>query len=119
MASLRDLFPGSSAAAAASTSAWSGRPRLRCAYAAKGVLMVAAPLGLSALTPAALRRLKFHAWLAGLVLLLVASITLAVTIGPAEIGAGEVWATIAHRLGLFPESPVSLLREGIVWELRL
>ena len=81
--------------------------------------MVAAPLGLSALTPAALRRLKFHAWLAGLVLLLVASITLAVTIGPAEIGAGEVWATIAHRLGLFPESPVSLLREGIVWELRL
>ena len=81
--------------------------------------MVAAPLGLSALTPAALRRLKFRAALAGLVLLLAVSITLAVTIGPAEIGAREVWATIAHRLGLLADSPVSLLREGIVWELRL
>lgn len=81
--------------------------------------MVAAPLSLSALTPAALRRLRFRAWLAGLTLLLALSITIAVTIGPAEIGAGEVWATIAHRLGLIADSPVSLLREGIVWELRL
>lgn len=81
--------------------------------------MVAAPLGLSALTPAALRRLRFHAWLAGLTILLALSITLAVTVGPADIGAGDVWAVIAHRLGLVPDSPVSVLREGIVWELRL
>lgn len=81
--------------------------------------MVAAPLGLSALTPAALRRLRFHAWLAGLTILLALSITLAVTVGPADISTGDVWAVIAHRLGLLPVSPVSVLREGIVWELRL
>jgi iron complex transport system permease protein len=81
--------------------------------------MVAAPLGLSALTPAALRRLRVRAWIAGLTLILILSITLAVTIGPADIGAGEVWAVIAHRLGLLADSPISRLREGIVWELRL
>lgn len=81
--------------------------------------MVAAPLGLSALTPAALRRLKFQAGLAGLTLLLCASLVTAVTIGPADISPAEVWAVIAHKLGLFAESPVSRLREGIVWELRL
>jgi iron complex transport system permease protein len=81
--------------------------------------MVAAPLGLSALTPAALRRLRVRAWIAGLTMILILSITLAVTIGPADIGAGEVWAVIAHRLGLLADSPISRLREGIVWELRL
>lgn len=81
--------------------------------------MVAAPLGLSALTPAALRRLRFRAWLAGLGTLLMVSLVAAVTFGPAEIRAGEAWGVIAHKLGLVAESPVSRLREGIVWDLRL
>ncbi|WP_417579612.1 putative F420-0 ABC transporter permease subunit [Pelagibacterium sp.] len=83
------------------------------------LLMVDAPLGLSALTPAALRRLRFQTGLAGLALLLCASLVIAVTIGPAAISPAEVWAVIAHKLGLIAESPVTSLREGIVWELRL
>ncbi|MGV8969288.1 MAG: putative F420-0 ABC transporter permease subunit [Microbacteriaceae bacterium] len=46
------------------------------------------------------------------------SITLAVTVGPAEISFTEVWGSIASHLGM-GESPLSLLRDGIVWELRL
>ena len=53
-----------------------------------------------------------------LIAVLLASVTLAVTIGPAEITPQDVWATIAHHLG-FGESPLSALRDGIVWELRL
>ena len=49
---------------------------------------------------------------------LVASIVVAVTIGPADIQFGEVWATIGSHLG-FGNSPLSVLRDGIVWELRL
>lgn len=56
---------------------------------------------------------------AALWLLLIASATIAVTFGPAEITPTEVWATILHHLGLVPESPVSRLRDAIVWELRL
>ena len=81
--------------------------------------MVAAPLGLSALAPAALRRMRSRAALVGLSALLVVSIIVAVTIGPAQISMGEVWMVIAHKLGLVADSPVSRLREGIVWELRL
>ena len=81
--------------------------------------MVAAPLGFSALTPAVLRRLKFRAWMLGLSALLIASITLTVTIGPAELSPAEVWTVIAHKLGLLTDSPVSRLREGIVWDIRL
>jgi iron complex transport system permease protein len=53
-----------------------------------------------------------------LAVLLVASITLAVTIGPAELSVGEVWASIGAHLGL-GDNPLSVLRDGIVWELRL
>jgi iron complex transport system permease protein len=49
---------------------------------------------------------------------LIVSITVAVTIGPADISFGEVWASIGSHLG-FGESPLSILRDGIVWELRL
>lgn len=52
-------------------------------------------------------------------LLLLASLTIAVTLGPADISPTEVWATILHHVGLVPESPVSRLRDAIVWELRL
>jgi iron complex transport system permease protein len=50
--------------------------------------------------------------------LLVLSITVAVTIGPADIRFDEVWASIASHLGI-GTSPLPLLRDGIVWELRM
>lgn len=55
----------------------------------------------------------------GLWVLLFASAVIAVTMGPAEISPAEVWAVIFHHLGLGSESPVSRLRDAIVWELRL
>lgn len=57
-------------------------------------------------------------WTVALVAVLLASVTFAVTFGPAAITPAEVWASIAHHLG-FGESPLSPLRDGIVWELRL
>jgi iron complex transport system permease protein len=58
--------------------------------------------------------------LAGAVLaaVLVASVVVAVTIGPADIRFDEVWASIGSHLGL-GANPLPLLRDGIVWELRL
>lgn len=52
-------------------------------------------------------------------LLLIASATIAVTFGPADITPTEVWTTILHHLGLVLESPVSRLRDAIVWDLRM
>jgi iron complex transport system permease protein len=53
-----------------------------------------------------------------LALALVLSVSVAVTIGPAPLSLGEVWGSIgAHLVGT--ESPLSALRDGIVWELRL
>jgi iron complex transport system permease protein len=43
---------------------------------------------------------------------------LAVTLGPADLTFGEVWSSIAAHAGI-GDSPLSLLRDGIVWELRL
>ena len=54
----------------------------------------------------------------GLLALLLASLVLAVTIGPADIEPVEVWQTIFHHFGLIPESPTSRLRDAIIWELR-
>ncbi|MEP6478555.1 MAG: putative F420-0 ABC transporter permease subunit [Rhodoglobus sp.] len=53
-----------------------------------------------------------------LALALVASVTFAVTFGPAAIRPDEVWASIASHLG-FGTNPLPLIRDGIVWELRL
>ena len=50
--------------------------------------------------------------------LLLLSVTFAITIGPANITAGGVWGSVLHHLGLGP-SPLSLLRDGIIWQLRL
>lgn len=58
------------------------------------------------------------AWGALLALALAASVSVAVTLGPADIRFDEVWASIASHLGL-GTSPLPLLRDGIVWELRL
>lgn len=65
--------------------------------------------------PGALRLSGFVALCA----LLLASAVIAVTLGPADISAGEVWGVIFHHLGSSTESPVSRLRDAIVWELRL
>jgi iron complex transport system permease protein len=48
----------------------------------------------------------------------VVSITFAITFGPADIRVDEVWASVLSHLGL-GDSPLSPLRDGIVWELRL
>lgn len=52
----------------------------------------------------------------GIALLL--SLTFAITIGPAAITPVDVWGSVLHHLGLGP-TPLSLLRDGIVWQLRL
>lgn len=49
---------------------------------------------------------------------LVASIGTAVTVGPADIPVSTVWAVVADRLGL-ADVDVPLLREHVVWRLRL
>ncbi|MGV3491879.1 MAG: putative F420-0 ABC transporter permease subunit [Devosia sp.] len=63
------------------------------------------------------RRGDFAAY-AGLWALLLLSLVAAITFGPADISAGEVWGSLAHHLG-FGETPLSRLRDAIVWELRL
>jgi iron complex transport system permease protein len=55
---------------------------------------------------------------AGLWVLLVLSVVAAITFGPADISANEVWAALLHHFGI-GESPLSPLRDAIVWELRL
>lgn len=49
---------------------------------------------------------------------LVLSVLAAVAIGPADLSVGEVWGAIWARVTGTP-SPLSVLRDGIVWELRL
>ncbi|MFJ8022502.1 FecCD family ABC transporter permease [Streptomyces sp. NPDC096311] len=49
---------------------------------------------------------------------LVASVAVAITIGPADIGVGEVWSAVASHLG-GRTSELSPIRDGIVWNLRL
>jgi iron complex transport system permease protein len=54
----------------------------------------------------------------GLSILVAVSIVAAVVIGPADLSPGEVWGSILSHLGI-GDSPLSPLRDGIVWELRL
>ncbi|MFF8953317.1 FecCD family ABC transporter permease [Streptomyces sp. NPDC014940] len=53
----------------------------------------------------------------GLAALLV-SVAVAVTIGPADISTGDVWAAVAAHLG-WGEGTLAPLRDGIVWNLRM
>ena len=62
--------------------------------------------------------LRTGAWAAGLGLLLVASVVVAVTIGPAGLSPADVWASVLAHLGI-GEPTLSPLRDGIVWELRM
>jgi iron complex transport system permease protein len=65
-----------------------------------------------------MRRAPWPVVSAMLLALLIASVVIAVTIGPAELNIGEVWGSIAAHLGA-GDSPLTPLRDGIVWELRL
>lgn len=51
-------------------------------------------------------------------LLLALSIAVAITIGPAEIAVGDVYAVVGQHLGL-GDAGLSRIQEGIVWDLRL
>jgi len=66
-----------------------------------------------------LRRYEIAGWAVAALLILPFSVAIAVTLGPADISFGEVWSTIAGKLGLDLGMDVSLVRERIVWELRL
>ncbi|MFK0133881.1 FecCD family ABC transporter permease [Streptomyces rubiginosohelvolus] len=54
----------------------------------------------------------------GGMLLLLASVAVAVTIGPARISVPDVWSTVAAHLG-FGASDLSPIRDGIIWNLRM
>ena len=64
------------------------------------------------------RGLRTGAWAVGLIVLLGASVIVAVTIGPAGLAPADVFASIAAHLGI-GEPTLSPLRDGIVWELRM
>jgi iron complex transport system permease protein len=70
------------------------------------------------LHPSALRRVPPAIWAGLLGALLLVSVTVAVTIGPADITARDVWASVLDHLGV-GDSPLSALRDGIVWGLRM
>lgn len=53
-----------------------------------------------------------------LVVALVASVMVAITIGAADLSVREVWWSIGDHLNLI-DSDLSVLRDGIVWEMRL
>lgn len=57
--------------------------------------------------------------LPALTLLALLTAIAAVTFGPADITPAEAWSVILHHLGLLPDTPVTHLRDAIVWELRL
>ncbi|MFE9461358.1 FecCD family ABC transporter permease [Streptomyces californicus] len=54
----------------------------------------------------------------GGVLLLLVSVAVAVTIGPARISVPDVWSAVAAHLG-FGSSDLSPIRDGIIWNLRM
>ncbi|WP_456696670.1 FecCD family ABC transporter permease [Aeromicrobium sp. P5_D10] len=56
-------------------------------------------------------------WAVGLTALAL-SIAVAITIGPADLSVGEVFAVVGQHLG-WGDAGVSRIRDGIVWELRL
>jgi len=58
------------------------------------------------------------ACLLGGLAVLAASIAVVITIGPASLSVGDVYAVVFERLG-FGNADISRIKEGIVWELRL
>lgn len=83
-------------------------------------------LPMPSLVDQAFRRQRRHlaAWLAGLALLLVLSLTLTVVLGPVRIAPSQVWHIVAHelgqRLGLeIAAGDWSVSQHQIVWRVRL
>ncbi|WP_157156590.1 MULTISPECIES: putative F420-0 ABC transporter permease subunit [unclassified Diaminobutyricimonas] len=74
--------------------------------------------GLGKLDQRQLNRRRTWGWAAALLAILLASIVAAICFGAADIRPLEVFQSVAAHLG-FGESPLSVLRDGIVWELRL
>ncbi|WP_084614273.1 putative F420-0 ABC transporter permease subunit [Nakamurella lactea] len=70
--------------------------------------------------PTATRRRRAGVWGWAIVLAaaLLLTLTFAVTVGSAGIGMVDVWRTVAAHLHL-GTSPLSPIRDGIVWDLRL
>lgn len=64
------------------------------------------------------RRLGGPVVAVGGTVLVAASVATALTLGPAGISVAEVLAVVVSRLG-GPESGLTVIREGIVWDLRL
>ncbi|WP_055565910.1 iron chelate uptake ABC transporter family permease subunit [Streptomyces atriruber] len=77
----------------------------------------AAAVPVPAPAPASARVRQGLLWLAGVAALLL-SVSVAVTIGPADISVPDVWSTVAAHLG-WGESPLTPIRDGIVWNLRM
>lgn len=78
-------------------------------------------MGTGELTLAATRfdsRSLLAALLLGGVVLLAASIAVVITLGPASLSVGDVYAVVLEHFGL-GSSGVSRIKDGIVWELRL
>jgi iron complex transport system permease protein len=63
-------------------------------------------------------RVPSPALLLGAVVLLVVSVVLAITVGPAQIGPVDVWRSVAAHLGL-GTTPLPALRDAIVFDMRL
>ena len=57
-------------------------------------------------------------WAGALIVVLMVSLSITVTIGPANLGVDEVWGSIGQHLGVAPSS-LSPLEDAIVWQLRL
>ena len=57
-------------------------------------------------------------WAGALIVVLMVSLSITVTIGPANLGVDEVWGSIGHHLGV-ASSSLSPLEDAIVWQLRL
>ncbi|MFD9292364.1 FecCD family ABC transporter permease [Streptomyces sp. NPDC060030] len=69
-------------------------------------------------TPSGARILREGAlWSAGIALLLL-SVAVAVTIGPARVSVPDVWSAVGSHLGL-GEGRLTPIRDGIIWNLRM
>jgi iron complex transport system permease protein len=64
-------------------------------------------------------RAQHHLWIVVSAVALLATCTVAVTIGPAQIDLWSVLASIGNHVGLSPNPKLSPMTDAIVWELRL
>ena len=82
---------------------------------------VAAPVRTPSSTSSTARRGAAW-WLPASVVVLVATVLVTVTVGPADLSVADVWRSIATHVGLggaLGLEPLDALPDGMVWELRL